>query len=94
MAGTGSATLNFGAAPGTNVVSVAVTGETGISGTSHCEAFIMQEDSTADHTQYEHMIAPITLRCGGVVAGTGFTIYGWSEHRLTGTFDVRWVWAD
>lgn len=90
---TGTATLNFGSAPGTNFVSVAVIGQGSISGTSHVEAFMMG-DSTATHNATEHMLAPIKLTCGSVVAGTGFTIFASTEWRLTGTFTVRWVWAD
>ncbi len=89
---TGIATLNFGAAPGTNVVSVVVTGETEITTDSFVEAFVMAE-STAEHNAYEHMVVPIRLTCGELVAGTGFTINGITDWRLTGTFKIRWVWV-
>ena len=90
---TGTATLNFGSAPGTNVVTTVVTGQTSIGLSSHVEAFMMGS-STATHNATEHLIAPITLRCGDIVAGTGFTIYASTELRLTGAFTVHWVWAD
>jgi hypothetical protein len=90
---TGTATLNFGSAPGTNIATVAVTGQTSIGASSHAEAFLMGS-STGTHNAIEHLIAPITIRCGDIVAGTGFTIYASTELRLTGTFTVHWVWAD
>lgn len=88
----GEATLDFGAAPGTNIAEVAVTGQTSLGLTALCEAFVMG-DSTADHNVVEHQVAPIKLTCGALVAGTGFTITGVTEWRLTGTFKVRWVWT-
>ena len=95
MAGAvGNATLNFGATPGTNIVSVNVTGQASITGTSSVEAFMMGVDSTATHNTYEHAMAPIQLSCTAISAGIGFTIQGISETRLTGTFKVRWVWSD
>jgi hypothetical protein len=92
MGAAGTATVDFGAAPGTNVVTVAVTGQAGILGTSHAEAWMMG-DATADHNAVEHAIAPIKLSCGSLVAGTGFTITAATEWRLTGTFTVHWVWS-
>jgi hypothetical protein len=95
MAGAvGTATLDFGAAPGTNIVSVVVTGQASITGTSSVEAFMMGTDSTATHNTYEHSMVPIRLSCIAIAAGTGFTIQGISETRLTGTFVIRWVWSD
>lgn len=90
---TGTATLNFGSAPGTNVVSVAVTGQTSISAGSHVDAWIMGT-TTATHNLEEHLWVPLNIRCGNIVAGTGFTIYASTDLRLTGTFTVHWVWAD
>jgi hypothetical protein len=92
MASSGTATIDFGAAPGTNVVTVVVTGEAGILSGSHVEAWIMGS-ATAEHNAYEHAIAPIKLTCGTIVAATGFTITAVCEWRLTGTFTVHWVWA-
>ena len=92
MANKGTAVLNFGSAPGTNYVITTVTGETSILSGSVAEAYLMAQ-STATHNSYEHSIVPITLRCGNVVASTGFDIIASSEFRLTGTFTVNWVWA-
>ena len=94
MGAQGTATLNFGAAPGTNVATVAVTGQATIGATDGAEAWFMG-DSTADHNVYEHLhMFPdrIGLCAGDVVAGTGFTIYAETELRLTGTIKCRWAW--
>lgn len=90
--GVGTATINFGSAPGTNVVETVVTGQTNITTSSHVEAWLMG-DSTASHNAYEHSIVPIKLSCGSLVNGTGFTITASSEWRLTGTFTAHWVWS-
>lgn len=92
--GLGNATLDFGAAPGGNVATVVVTGQAGITGTSSVEAFMMGIDSTADHNDYEHALAVIRLSIVAISSGVGLTIQGVSELRLTGTFKVRFVWAD
>lgn len=92
----GTATIDFGSAPGTNIVSVAVTGQAAILSTSKVEIWIMGTDSTATHNEYEHAIIPLdlTLSCIVVTAGVGFTIQAATQQRLTGTFTVRWVWTD
>ena len=94
--GVGTATIDFGAFPGANEAAVAVTGQTGISATSKAEAFIMADDTTADHTAGDHRYAAalMGLTCGTPTAGTGFTIYARSTEKLQGTFALRWVWSD
>lgn len=92
MSATGTATINFGSAPGTNQVTTTVTGQTSIQATSYVEIFMMGSDSTADHNATEHQIVPMTLRANNIVAGTGFDIIASSDFRLTGQFKVRWVW--
>jgi hypothetical protein len=93
---TGFATLDFGAFPGSNEASVAVTGQAAISATSKADAFVMADDTTADHDAGDHRYfdALCGLTCGTPAAGTGFTIYATSLQPLEGTFKVRWVWAD
>ena len=93
MAITGSAVLDFGSAPGTTMVTTTVTGQGSILIGSNVEAYVMGNDSTATHNAIEHQLVPMTLRCGNIVAGTGFDIVASSEYRLSGTFAVRWVWA-
>lgn len=84
--------LDFGSTPGTNVATTTVTGQTGITASSHVEAWMMGDD-TATHNAYEHLIVPLVVRCGNIVAGSGFDIVASSELRLNGTFTVHWVWS-
>jgi hypothetical protein len=94
--GQGTATIDFGAYPGSNEALIAVTGQTTISATSKVEAYIMADDSTSDHTASDHRyIALFAEFTGGTpTAGTGFTIYGRASEKIQGTFAIRWVWAD
>lgn len=94
--GTGIATIDFGAFPGSNEASIAVTGETEISAESKADAFIMADDTTAGHTASDHryIAALVALTCGSPVAATGFTIYGRCLEKMQGLVKVRWVWAD
>jgi predicted glycoside hydrolase/deacetylase ChbG (UPF0249 family) len=94
--GLGTAEIDFGAHPGANEASVAVTGQGTISATSKVEAYIMADDTTTDHTATDHRYVGLwlALTCGTPVAATGFTIYGRSDQKLHGKFAVRWVWAD
>ena len=95
--GQGTATLSFGTVggKGSNEASVAVTGLTTISATSKVEAFFMSEAS-ATHTAKDHRYANtfIELSCDTPSAGVGFAIYGTSQQKMSGTFQVRWVFAD
>lgn len=95
-AGTGTATIDFGAAPGLNETSVAVSGLTAISATSKAEAYFMGDDTSTGHTAADHKYAPalMSLTCGTPVAATGFTIHARSIHKIQGNFTVRFVWAD
>lgn len=95
MAGaTGEATIDFGAFPGANEASVAVTGQATIPSDARCEAWFMGSSTTTDHTANDHRYIArfASLSCGAVVAGTGFTIYANSEQKPQGTFKVQWVW--
>ena len=94
--GTGTAIIDFGAFPGSNEASIAVTGQAAISATSKAEAYVMADDTTSDHTASDHRyFATLAgLTCGTPTAATGFTIYTRSTEKLQGTFTLRWVWAD
>ena len=94
--GQGTATIDFGAFPGSNEASIAVTGQSSISATSKAEAYLMGDDTTADHTAQDHRYIGLLMStsCGTPTAGTGFTIYGRSTEKLQGTFKLRFVWAD
>lgn len=99
--GQGTATIAFGSANSrTTDTSVTITGEASISGTSKCEAYLMG-DTTSDHSADEHIMAAamMDLVCHTVSAGVGFTITALVRDEiaragLTGSFTVRWVWAD
>ena len=93
---TGTATIDFGAYPGAQESSVAVTGQTSISATSKAEAWIMGDDTSSNHTASDHRYVPLflALTCSTPTAGTGFTIYGRGAQPLTGQFTLRWVWSD
>ncbi len=90
VADVGQAVLDFGAAPGGNLASVTISGQTDIKSTSLVDAWIMNVAS-ADHNAYEHMIVPMTVRCGNVVPGVSFDITGFSEIQLTGMWAIQWI---
>lgn len=78
---TGTATLNFGAFPGGSFAEVAVTGQAGIVAGSIVRAW-MRPATTADHTADEHLVEPIRIEAGNIVAATGFTIYGLNANMI------------
>lgn len=87
----GTATLNFGSAPGTNIATVTITGQTDILNTSTVSVFMMA-DSTVNHNSIEHQLIPIKLTASVPINATGFIITGITDWRLSGTFSVRWAW--
>ncbi len=95
MAGTGTATLDFGAPPGVNEASVAVS-VPAITAGAKVEAFIMADDTSADHDASDHRYVGLwlNLTCGAASAGVGFTLYGYSSEELDGEFSVRYVWTE
>lgn len=94
--GQGTATIDFGAFPGSNEASVAVTGQAAILATSKAEAYLMGDDTSGTHTAADHRYVGLflALTCGTPTAATGFTIHARSTEQLEGTYSVRWVWAD
>lgn len=104
MAASGTATLDFGTFPGKSDASVAVTGQTGIVAGSIIGAWI-RPVATATHTADEHLIESLLINAGNIVAGTGFTIYGFENavgphtavpstaHLLYGTWTIAWAWS-
>lgn len=94
--GLGTATIDFGGFPGSNEASIAVIGQTAISGTSKAEAWVMGDDTSSNHTANDHkyFLNFANLSCGTPVAATGFTIYARSLEKLTGEWTVRYVWTD
>lgn len=92
----GTVVFDFGSAPGTNVVTTAVSSAT-ISAGSKVELYLMGTDSTATHNTIEHQMLPLlglSLTPISISAGVGFTAQAMSNARLTGTFTARWVWSD
>lgn len=92
----GTAVLDFGAFPGTDVTTIAVTGQAAILTSSAVEAWIIPE-ATAVHSEDEVVMltpfvfpsVPVSL----IVAGTGFTIYGvCHDDSLWGTLKIGWAW--
>ena len=81
MGATGTAVIDFGAFPGVSDASVAVTGQAAIVAGSLVEAWIRPE-ATADHTDTEHMVETLKVIAANIVAGTGFTIYGFNTSQI------------
>lgn len=93
MATVGTVTLNFGAAPGTNIVTATVSGQAGVLAGSNIEPFIMGVDSTATHNAYEHAIMQkeVGLAVITITPGSSFVVQAQTQLRLTGTITARWV---
>ena len=81
MPGQGVATLDFGAFPGASDASVVVTGQAGILAGSLVEAWI-RPVATADHSADEHMLETLRVFAASIVAGVGFTIFGFNTSEL------------
>jgi hypothetical protein len=95
MAGAaGTATVSFGASPGTRRASVTVSGQTGLVAADHVEAWIMRE-STSDHSADEHELLASDARVLCEVTGSGtFVATVAADTTWTGDFKVRWVWTN
>ena len=103
----GTATINFGAFPGTPEVELDVSGQTGLVATSRIEAWVLPI-ATADHSADEHKSESLEVKAFYKVDGT-FTIRGWDNspppmkrqqnkisrrHILYGQFSVGWAWSN
>lgn len=95
MGAQGTTSIDFGAFPGKSDTSLAITGQAGIVAGSCVEAWI-RAVATADHTADEHLIEQIKIVAGAIVAGTGFTIYGFNvtphfggSDKVDGNFTVQ-----
>jgi hypothetical protein len=91
----GTATINFGAAPGTNIATLVVIGQTAITSTARIKVWF-QGGSTADFNEYEHLyILPgsVELSAATIVNGVGFTIYAKTQLRIRGNIVCRWEWS-
>jgi Major tropism determinant N-terminal domain len=85
----GTATIDFGATPGTNAITTTVS-DVNVTALSAITVF-MESDSTATHNTIEHQIVPIKFTTGNIVAGVSFDIYAVSDWRLDGTFTVNYL---
>lgn len=82
MGAQGSTTIDFGAFPGKSDASVVITGQSGIVAGSLVEAWIRPVD-TDEHSADEHMVETLKIFAGSIVAGVGFTIYGFNTSEIT-----------
>lgn len=85
----GGATINFGASPGTDVVTLTVA-DVNVLTASKVFVF-MSRESTAEHNEDEHSIAPIKFTVGNIVNGVSFDIVAVSDWTLDGTFLVNYL---
>lgn len=91
MAGTGTATVDFGATPLAEA-SVVVT-DAGVSSSSYVEAFVMI-DATGDNDTEAHQHAAASWKLACAPASGTFTLYVTALMDLFwGTFKVRYVWV-
>jgi hypothetical protein len=81
MGAQGTAILDFGAFPGASDASVSITGQAGIVAGSLVEAWI-RPVITVDHSADEHMLETLKVFAANIIAGTGFTIYGFNSGQL------------
>ena len=88
MGAQGTTTVDFGAFPGKSDASVAITGQTAILSGSLVEAW-MFPTATVDHSADEHVIEPLEIYAGAVVAGTGFTVYALNRNSISGVDSPR-----
>lgn len=92
----GTGTVDFGAAPGTNVATVAITGLTTLTTGSNIQLWIAGSDSTASHNAYEHKVIlakEVTMCADALVAGNGFTATATTNLRLSGMVAFRYAFG-
>ena len=88
----GSATLDFGAFPGSSEASVAVAAGT-IGAGSKAWAYFRGDDTATGHTAADHRYAPSLIALSvAVTAGVGLTIYGRCLDNMQGQWTVRYGW--
>jgi len=89
----GSATIDFGAFPGSNEASVSFA-DTSVLAGSNIQAWFAADSATADHTAADHRYAPIFIQLTALpTAGVGGTIYARSEHKMQGQWAVEYSWS-
>jgi hypothetical protein len=98
VSGSGTATLNFGT-PGTSgnkEATVTVSGLTTIASTAIVRLWVSSDATTADHTANDHKYFSTlaALSISSVTAGTGFSIFARSIHKLSGNWTVNYFWQN
>lgn len=89
----GTATIDFGAFPGSNEASVAFA-DAAVSAGSVVKAWFTADSVTADHTANDHKYAPVFINLTALpTAGVGGTIYARSEEKMQGQWLVNWEWS-
>lgn len=88
-----TATLDFGAFPGSNEANVSFADSAILAG-SNVQAWFAADSTTADHTADDHRYAPIFIHLTALpTAGVGGTIYARSEHKMQGQWAVKYSWS-
>ena len=91
--GKGTDSVDFGATPGTNIVTKTVAA-VGLTSSGYAEAFIQGNDSTATHNTYEHQTVlgkEVSLVC---TPGTDqFVVTATTYLRLDGTMSFHFAWS-
>lgn len=90
----GVVTIDFGAFPGSQEASVAVTGQTAITATSVPRVYYKADGSTATRNANDHKYIPefSSLSAATPTAGVGFTIHTRSKYKLQGQYQVQWAY--
>ena len=90
MAGTGTATIDFGAGASTATAQVSVPE---ISASDKVEAWIVPIAS-ANNTADNHWVEDLTVVAGPAVAGVGFTVYAkCNTLKAHGIYNFNYVFA-
>lgn len=81
--------IDFGS--GANEAQTVVTGQAAITATSKIMIRVDADSTTTDHTASDHRYLEqfASFSVGTIVAGTGFTVFARSIHKLTGKFKVQ-----
>ena len=91
VGGAGVGVVDFGA--GATDTKLVVTGQAGILAGSAVFATVAAT-ATAAHSADEHWVDGPAIIAGGIVPGTGFTIYAATKTTaLFGTYTVHWSWV-
>lgn len=88
----GTATIDFGAFPGSNTASVVVSGLTGITAGNKPKAYVSANATTGDHSANDHKYFAcfVGLACGDIVPATSMTIHAISTEKLQGQWSINY----